>query len=79
MNAYTFVESMQQETIHILPVIVIPLMILFIYVVLECLSSRSRAKEIENRKYTRNLMISAVPTKVELERINERSCRMNDY
>lgn len=68
MDAYTFVESMRQDTIRILPIIIIPLMIAFIFTVLECLSSRSHAKELNDRKYKRNLSLSTtVRTNVDLE------------
>ena len=68
MTAYTFVESMRQEMIGILPIIVSPLTLLFIYTVLAYLSERSNAKEIEKRKYKRNLTLSATArTKVDLE------------
>lgn len=68
MTAHTFVESMRQETVHVLPIIAIPLMILFIYTVLTHLSKRSYEKEIEKRKYKRNLVLSATAqTKVDLE------------
>lgn len=78
MDAYTFVESMRQETIHILPIIIIPVMIVFIFAVLECLSSRSYAKELNDRKYKRSLTISATAlTKADLElkRLKEVSVR----
>lgn len=74
MNAYTFVESMQQETISVLPIIVIPSMILCIYVVLEYVSSRSYAKELKKCKYKRNSLLATTSlTKVdlELERLKE--------
>lgn len=68
MDAYTFVESMRQETIRVLPIIIIPLMIAFIFAVLECLSSRSHAKEFANRKYKHNsLLATTALTKVDLE------------
>ena len=68
MDAYTFVESMRQETIRILPIIIIPLMIAFIFTVLECLSARSYAKERNDRKYKRNsLLVTTALTKVDLE------------
>ena len=68
MTAYTFVESMRQETVHALSIIAIPLMLLFIYAVLACLSERSLEKEIETRKYKRNLSLSTTArTKVDLE------------
>lgn len=68
MTAYTFVESMRQETIRVLPIIIIPLMIAFIFAVLECLSSRSYAKELNKYKYKRNSTLSTtIRTKVELE------------
>lgn len=54
MDAYTFVESIRQETIRVLPVIIIPLMIAFIFAVLEYLASRSYAKELNTRKHKRN-------------------------
>lgn len=80
MDAYTFVESMRQETIRVLPIVVIPLMIAFIVAVLECLSARSYAKAIEVRKYKHNLPLpTTAPTKVDLERISERSCKTNNY
>lgn len=68
MDAYTFVESMRQETIRVLPIVIIPLMIAFIFAVLECLSSRSYAKELDDRKYKRNSTLSTtIRTKVDLE------------
>lgn len=79
MDAYTFVESMRQETIHILPIVGVPLMLLFIYAVLECLSARSYAKAMEVRKYKHNLpLTTATLTKVDLERISKQSCKMNN-
>lgn len=71
MTAYTFVESMRQEMISILPIITTPLTLLFIYTVLTYLSERSYEKEIEKRKYKRNLSLSTSSlTKADLE-INE--------
>ena len=68
MTAYTFVELMRQETIRVLPIIIIPLMIAFIFAVLECLSSRSYAKELNKYKYKRNSTLRAtIRTKVDLE------------
>ena len=68
MTAYTFVERMQQEMIHVTPIIVIPLMLLFIYTFLTYLSERSYEKETEKRKHKRNLSLSTTTrTKVELE------------
>ena len=68
MTAYTFVESMRQETIRVLPIIIIPLMIAFIFAVLECLSSRSYAKELNKYRYKRNSTLSTSSlTKVDLE------------
>lgn len=68
MNAYTFVESMRQEMISILPIIAIPLTLLFIYTFLTYLSERSYEKETEKRNYKRNLSLSTTTrTKVELE------------
>lgn len=68
MDAYTFVESIRQETIRILPIVVVPLMFMLIYAVLECLSSRSYAKELNKHKYKRNSLLSTTTlTKVELE------------
>lgn len=68
MTAYTFVESMRHEMISVLPIITIPLMILFIYTVLTYLSERSYEKEIEKRKYKRNVLMNASSlTKVDLE------------
>lgn len=68
MTAYTFVESMRQETIRVLPIIIIPLMIACIFAVLECLSSRSHAKELNKYRYKRNLTLSTtIRTKVDLE------------
>lgn len=78
MTAYAFVESMRQETIRVLPIIIIPLMIAFIFSVLECLSSRSYAKELNARKYKRTLMAKTTLTKVDLERISKQSCKMNN-
>ena len=68
MTAYTFVESMRQEMISILPIITIPLALLFIYAVLTYLSERSYEKETEKRKYKRNVLMNASSlTKVDLE------------
>lgn len=68
MTAHTFVESMRQETVHVLPIIAIPLMILFIYTVLTYLSERSYEKETEKCKYKRNVLMNASSlTKVDLE------------
>jgi len=68
MTAYTFVESMRQEMISILPIITIPLTLLFIYTVLTYLSERSYEKETEKRKYKRNVLMNASSlTKVDLE------------
>ena len=68
MTAHTFVESMRQEMIRILPIVVSPLTLLFIYAVLAYLSERSHKKEIAKRKYKRNLTLSATTrTKVDLE------------
>lgn len=68
MTAHTFVESMRQEMISILPIITIPLTLLFIYTVLTYLSERSYEKEIEKRKYKRNVLMNASSlTKVDLE------------
>lgn len=79
MDARTFVASMRQETIHVLLIIIIPLMLLFIYAVLECLSARSYAKELNDRKYKHNLLLTTPAlTKVDLERISKQSCKMNN-
>ena len=68
MTPHVFVESMRQETIRVLPIIAIPLMLLFIDMVLAYLSERSHEKEIEKRKYKRSLSVSTtVRTKVDLE------------
>ena len=68
MTAHTFVESMRQEMISILPIITIPLTLLFIYTVLTYLSERSYEKETEKRKYKRNVLMNASSlTKVDLE------------
>lgn len=68
MDTYTFVESMRQEMIRILPIIGVPLIIAFIFSILEYLSSRSYVKELNDRKYKRNLTLSATArTKVDLE------------
>ena len=68
MTAYTFVESMRHEMISVLPIIAIPLTLLFIYTVLTYLSERSYEKETEKRKYKRNsLMDISSLTKVDLE------------
>lgn len=68
MTAHTFVESMRQETVHVLPIIAIPLTLLFIYTFLTYLSERSYEKETEKRKYKRNLSLSITTrTKVDLE------------
>lgn len=78
MDAYTFVESMRQETIRVLPIVAIPLMIAFIFAVLECLSLRSYAKAFEERKYKRNTPVSAIEwtkSELELKRLKEVSTR----
>lgn len=79
MSAYTFVESTRQETIRVLPIVIIPLMILFIFAVLECLSAKSYAKAFEERKYKRDSLLTATTlAKVDLERISKQSCKMNN-
>ena len=68
MTAHMFVETMRQEMISILPIITIPLTLLFIYTVLTYLSERSYEKETEKRKYKRNVLMNASSlTKVDLE------------
>lgn len=68
MTTYTFVESMRHEMIGVLPIIVSPLTLLFIYTVLSYLSERSYEKEIEKRKYKRHSTLSTTTrTKVDLE------------
>lgn len=78
MDAYTFVESMRQETIHVLPIVGIPLMLMLIYAVLEYLSSRSYAKELNARKYKRSASVSAIEwtkSELELKRLKEVNAR----
>ena len=68
MTVHVFVESMRHEMISALPIIIIPLMIACIFAVLECLSSRSHAKELNKYRYKRNSTLSAtIRTKVDLE------------
>ena len=78
MDAYTFVESIRQETIRVLPVIIIPLMIAFIFAVLEYLASRSYAKELNARKHKRNTPVSVIEwtkSDLELKRLKEVNAR----
>lgn len=68
MDAYTFVESIRQGTILVLPIVCIPLMLMFIYTALERLSARSHTKAFEERKYKRKVPVSTIEwTKSELE------------
>lgn len=71
MTPHVFVERMQQETTHAMPILIFFTTILVVYGVLAYLSERSYEKETEKRKYERNLSLrTTVRTKVELE-INE--------
>lgn len=68
MTPRVFVERMQQETTHAMPVLIFFTTILVVYGVLAYLSERSYEKEIERRKYERNLSLrTTVRTKVDLE------------
>lgn len=68
MTVHVFVEPMRHEMINVLPIITIPLTLLFIHAFLTYLSERSYEKEIEKRKYKRNLLLSmTAQTKVDLE------------
>lgn len=68
MTAHTFVESMRQETVHVLSIIAIPLTLLFIYTFLTYLSERSYEKELNKYRHKRNSTLSTtIRTKVDLE------------
>lgn len=68
MTPHVFVERMQQETTHAAPILIFFTTILVVYAVLAYLSERSYAKELNDRKYKRNLTLSTTTrTKVELE------------
>ena len=68
MTPRVFVERMQQETTHTMPILIFFTTILVVYGVLAYLSERSYEKEIERRKYKRNLSLrTTVRTKVDLE------------
>lgn len=68
MTPHVFAERMQQETTHAMPILIFFTTILVVYGVLAYLSERSYEKEIERRKYKRNLSLrTTVRTKVELE------------
>lgn len=68
MTPHVFVERMQQETAHVMPILIFFTAILFVHAMLAYLSERSYEKEIEKRKYKRNLPLSTTAqTKVDLE------------
>lgn len=68
MTPHVFVERMQQETTHAMPILIFFTTILVVYGVLAYLSERSYEKETEKRKYERNLSLrTTVRTKVELK------------
>lgn len=68
MTSCVFVERMQQEITHAMPILIFFTTILVVYGVLAYLSERSYEKEIERRKYERNLSLrTTVRTKVDLE------------
>lgn len=68
MTVHVFVDRMQQETIRLMPILIFAIAVLFTSSILTYLSERSYEKEIEKRKYKRNLALSAAAqTKVDLE------------
>ena len=68
MITHTFVESMRRTTFHLLPIILIPFVILILSATITYLSEQADEKEIEKRKYKRNLPLSTTAqTKVDLE------------
>lgn len=68
MITHEFVERMRQEMIHVSPVILISFIIVILSTTITYLLERADEKEIEKRKYKRNLRLStAAQTKVELE------------
>ena len=68
MITHTFVESMRHTTFHLLPIILIPFVILILSATITYLSEQADEKEIEKRKYKRNLPLSTTAqTKVDLE------------
>lgn len=68
MMTYEFVDRLRHETFHILPIALIPFVVLILSAMITYLSERADEKEIEKRKYKRNLALStAAQTKVDLE------------
>lgn len=68
MTSHVFVEKMQHEMMHALPIIVIPLIFLLVYMTLEYLSDRLSEKVQDARKYKQYSSLSAMSqTKVDLE------------
>ena len=68
MTAHVIIERYSQEMIRLMPILIFFTVSLFVCVILAYLSERSYEKEIETRKYKRNLLLSmTAQTKVDLE------------
>lgn len=68
MTPRVIIERYSQEMIRLTPILIFFTVSLFVYTILAYLSERSYKKEIEKRKYKRNLPLStAAQTKVDLE------------
>lgn len=68
MTPRVIIERYSQEMIRLTPILIFFTVSLFVYAILAYLSERSYEKEIEKRKYKRNLPLSTTAqTKVDLE------------
>lgn len=68
MITYEFVDRMRHTTFDMLPLMLIPFVSLILSATITYLSERADEKELEKRKYKRNLLLSmTVQTKVDLE------------
>lgn len=68
MTPRVIIERYSQEMIRLTPILIFFTVSLFMYTILAYLSERSYEKEIEKRKYKRNLLLSTTAqTKVDLE------------
>jgi hypothetical protein len=68
MTLCVLIERYSQEMIRLTSILIFFTVSLFVYTILAYLSERSHEKEIEKRKYKRNLLLSmTAQTKVDLE------------
>lgn len=68
MMTYEFVDRMRHATFDMLPLMLIPFVSLILSAMITYLSELADEKEIEKRKYKRNLLLSmTAQTKVDLE------------